>query len=154
MSSNYVVTKINDLLNTEITATNVVGPLIDIDGTEFDMEEFRAQYGLGPRDPFLGIQYLPSIEIPQGLASDNDGGCYREDGVFLLHVVERVSDDHVQKIRNRGEVLINLFRGRKIEDIYIESTSTLNFDESATLNFENGYKAAGLTINFYRNNNF
>ena len=74
-----------------------------------------------------------------------------------MHVAEptRGNDDVANAIVTRGDSLLDLFRGARINnDIVIESVIQPNFDTSATLKFENGFQAAAVTVNFYRDYNF
>ncbi len=50
----------------------------------------------------------------------------------------------------RGEVLRNLFRGRRIGDIIIDSVSPMNFDSGATLEFEGGYMSGSFFMSYRR----
>jgi len=151
MSSKYV----RNQIKSHISSLAPTETLVDFSAEFRFIEQLRQSYSLGPKDPFLGIQFLPSDEAPVSVVSNNNAGCYRENGVFLLHVVEAVSTNHRENILDRSETLLGLFRGATINgDIYIESVSYPNFDSSATVNFENGYQAAALVINFYRNNYF
>lgn len=151
MSSSFVRTEIKSFLGTNAPTEN----LIDFSAEYRDVDDIIDGNGLTDEDPFLGIQFLPSDESPIGMISDNGGGCYRERGVILLHIVEVISTTHRDDILARAETLLGLFRGATINgEIIIESLAHANFDSSATLNFERGYEAASITVNFYRNYNF
>ncbi len=153
MSSLYVRTQIKDYL----TANAPTEVQIDFSAEFRTLEELREDLSLGLQDNFLGLQFLPSGETPWALATDNSSGFFRETGVFLMHVVEPTQEQPAltNAILARSETLLGLFRGATINgDIYIESVIPANFDSSATLQFENGYNAAAVTVNFYRDNNF
>ena len=153
MSSAYVRTQIK----TYLTAQAPTETQIDFSAEYRTMEDIRTDFSLGLGDPFLGLQFIPSGEVPMGIPSNNAGGCFRETGVFFMHIVEPVTAQPTltNAILTRADTLLGLFRGATINgDIYIESVTQANFDAGATLQFENGYEAASVTINFYRNNNF
>jgi hypothetical protein len=150
MSSKYVRNQFEAML-----VANIAETVVDFTAEYQEMENIKDKYSLTDDDPFLGIQFPPSNEIPIGIVSDNTSGSYREEGVVMLHVVNPVTANTGDEIVDRGEALRDLFRGATINgDILIESVTTLNFESSATLNFENGYEAATITIEYYRNNNF
>lgn len=151
MSSKYVRAQIKNHIQTNISTETIV----DFSAMYLNVSEIRDTHGLGFKDPFLGIQYLPSDESPVSVISNNATGCYREFGAILLHIVESVNPTMVENILDRGEALLESFRGATINgDIYIESVSYPNFDSSVTANFENGYESATIVVNFYRNYNF
>ena len=153
MSSLYVVNQIKSYIQNEITNLNVVGPLIEIDGDIDDLNTFKSDNSLALADPWLGIQFEPSFETPTSVLATNTKGRYREDGVFLLHIVAFANSTATNDIRQRGDVLQNIFRGATINgDIIIESMSSPDFDDSQTISFRGGYIAASIEVDYYRNN--
>jgi hypothetical protein len=147
MSSKYV----RDQIKSFLTANAATENQVDLSAQFLQLEALLNQKGLSPSDPFLGLQWLPSGEQPLAISSSNAGGCFRELGVFIMHVVEPTDQLDVEvPILDRAETLLSLFRGATINnDIIIESVTQANFDTAATLNFEKGYQAAAVTVNFY-----
>jgi len=149
MSSGYVRTSIKDFLT-----ANSPEVVVDFSAEYMNVKDILIKYSLADEDPFLGIEFIPSQELPQGILSNNKEGCYREFGTIFLHIVSAISLTHTDNIITRADALIDLFRGATINnEILVESVSPANFNSSATLNFDRGYEAATININFYRNNN-
>ena len=153
MSSSYVRTQIKNYL----TANAATETQIDFSAEYRTLDLLRQDFGLSITDPFLGLQFLPSGEVPWSIPSNNSSGCFRETGVFFMHVVEPVQPQPAltDAILARAETLLGLFRGATIDgQIYVESVTQPNFDAGATLQFENSYESAAVTVNWYRDNNF
>ncbi len=150
MSSKYA----RDTIKTFI-GNNSAESLIDFSAEYRTIDKLLADTGLSHSDSWIGIEFLPSDEAPLGMVSNNSGGCYRERGSVLMHVVAPISLTHRDDILTRAEALLQIFRGATINgDIYVESLTHANFATSATLSFERGYESAAITLNFYRNYNF
>ena len=112
MSSLYVRNEIKSHIAANLPAEN----LIDLSGEYRNLQPMLSFYSLTPEDPFLGIQFVPSVEAPQAAASGNASGCYREFGAVYLHVVEPVEVDrtlkkivHTENILTRAEAIVSLF---------------------------------------------
>lgn len=146
MSSKYVRDQVLSLLGT--TSENV----IDFAAEYRTVEDILSAYGLTDDDSWIGIEFLPSNEAPYGVTSNNSGGCYRENGAFMMHVVEPISATHRDNILTRADALLQIFRGATINgDIIIGQVGTVNFDSNLTLNFESGYEGGAVTVDYYRN---
>jgi hypothetical protein len=151
MSSSYVRTQIKLYLQDNAQNEN----LIDLSGQFVELQKMLSNNNLTHKDTFLGLQWLPSGELPISLPSKNSAGCFRETGVFLMHIAEPTKTaDLADAIVARADSLLSIFRSATINnDIIIESVTPANFDTTATLKFENGYQAAAVTVNFYRDFN-
>ena len=150
MSSKYVRDQVKSFLGTESSET-----VIDFSAEYRTVDKLLKDLSIADSASWLGIEFLPSDEAPLAMLSNNDGGCYRERGVVLMHVVAPISLTHRDDILTRAETLLQIFRGVTINgDIYVETLTHANFATSATLSFERGYESAAITLNFYRNYNF
>lgn len=114
------------------------------------MKELISEAGLQPDAPWLGLQFIGNDEIPVALAATNDQGKYRETGAIYFHVVATAQLGVGDSLLARGEALRNLFRGRRIGDIVIESVTPMNFDSGATLAFEGGYMSGSFFCAYLR----
>ncbi len=148
MSSEYVRTQVKDFLD-----DNSAEDYIDLTAHFEELAEMIAEAGIQPDAPWLGLQFVGGDEVPVGLSATNDQGLYRETGVFQLHVVAEAAIGVGNGLLTRGETLRNLFRGRRIGDIVIESVSPMNFDAGATLEFEGGYMSGTCFVSYYRDLN-
>lgn len=150
MSSTYVRTQISNFIGTNLATEN----LIDLTGEYRDIDDVIAGASLTFKDPWLGIQYVGSEDVPIAVNSNNDAGCYREIGVVMLHVVTQANATSSSDILTRADNIISTFRGQRINDIIIESVTPPNFERGATLDFESGYVAATIIISYQRDLNF
>lgn len=148
MSSPYVRTQIKTFLE-----ANSQEDVIDLTALFDRLPDLIADAGLQPSAPWLGIQFVGDDEIPVGLAATNDQGCYRETGAVYFHVVSEAKIGVGDAMLTRGETLRNLFRGRRIGDILIDSVGPMNFDSGATLNFEGGYMSGSFLMSYRRDLN-
>lgn len=148
MSSSYVRGKIKDFLGDNSNET-----VVDLTATFEDFKQMLADAGVQPDAPWLGIQFIGGEEVPVALAATNDQGMYREFGGFYIHVADVARIGGGDSLLTRGETLRNLFRGSRIEDIVIESMTTMNFDVGATLEFEGGYVSGSFLVSYYRDLN-
>jgi len=106
---------------------------------------------IGPEDNWVGIDFIPSDEEPVGLHANNTQGRYREYGIVMIHVVEKVISgvDFVDSILQRSEAIRDSFRGQRINNIIIQSVTPPNFKSGATLQMEDGYQSATFTLAYY-----
>ena len=144
MSSSQVRTLIFDFLETNAGSETV----IDLSTQYAELREMLSEAGLQPDAPWLGIDFIGDDEIPVSLAATNDIGLYRETGLIRLHVCAEAKLGAQDSMLSRGEVLRNLFRGRRINQIVIESVSPINFGPGATLEFEGGYVSGTINIGY------
>jgi hypothetical protein len=145
MSSAYVRTQIKDFLE-----TNSSEDVVDLTADFQEIKELLDDSGIQPDAPWLGVQFQGDDEIPVALAATNDQGKYRETGAIYIHVVSTARLGVGDALLTRGEVLRNLFRGRRIGDILIESVTPMNFDSGATLQFEGGYMSGSFLMAYQR----
>ncbi len=146
MSSAYVRTQIAAFIAEKASGEKT----LDLTALYGEIKEVIDDADIDPDSPWLGIQYIGDDEVPVGLAANNETGLYRETGAILLHVVDVAGLGVGAKLLTRGEALRNLFRGRRIGDIIIESVSPMNFEDGATLLFEGGYMAGTFSISYQR----
>ncbi len=149
MSSVYVRTQIAAF----VAANASDEKTIDLTALYGEISEVIEAADIDPDSPWLGIQYIGDDEVPVGLAANNETGLYRETGAILFHVVDVARLGVGARLLTRGETLRNLFRGRRIGDIIIESCSPMNFEDGATLQFEGGFMAGTFTVSYQRDLN-
>lgn len=148
MSSVYVRTQIKQFL-----ADNSAETVIDMTSQFEDLRNLLAETNIQPDAPWLGLEFIGSDEVPVSLSATNDLGLYRETGAVQLHVVSEARIGVGDSLLTRGETLRNLFRGRRIGDIVIESITPLNTTAGATLEFEDGYMSGTCIMSYYRDLN-
>lgn len=145
MSSTYVRQQVKQFL-----ADNSNEDVVDITAQYGELSAVLTEAGVQPDAPWLALQFVGGDELPVGLAADNSQGLYRETGVLQLHVVAEAAIGVGDGLLTRGEDLRNLFRGRRIGTIVIETVSPMNFDSGATLEFEGGYMSGTFLMNYHR----
>ena len=142
MSSKYVRETINQYLTDNSAET-----FIDISGEFRELLDMVKDNGVGVDDNWIGVQYAASVEEPISIQAK----CYREFGVVLMHVVAPISLNVIYtNILDRAETIMNLFRGKRIGDIVIESITPLNTEKGTTLEFDNNFTSGTFFVNYYR----
>jgi len=149
MSSSYVRSQITTFIGTNLASEN----LIDLTGEYKDIDDVIADASLTYKDPWLGMQFVGSEDVPINVGANNSAGCYREVGVVLLHVVSQAKGSASTDIIARAETIRDAFRGQRINDIVVEEVTPPNFERGATLDFESGYIAATVMISYQRDLN-
>lgn len=149
MSSIYVRSQITTFIGTDLAAEN----LIDLTGEYRDIDDVISGASLTYKDPWLGMQFVGSEDIPITVGSNNITGCYREVGIVMLHVVAQANSSATAAILARAVTIRNAFRGQRINDIIIESVSPVNFERGTTLDFESGYCSATIIVSYQRDLN-
>lgn len=144
MSSVYVRDEIKQFVTENLTSEI----LIDLSGEYRDIDDVIADAGLTRNDPWLGVEFIGNTEEPITVAADYGKGVYREMGAVMFHVVGVSKLGVAGTIMARAEELRNLLRGRRINDIIIETVTPPNFGEGATLNFEAGYTSAIVMVSY------
>lgn len=145
MSSVYVRDQFKTFLAAE--SDEVV---VDLTALFEDFRAMLADADVQPDAPWLGLQFIGDDEIPIALAATNDQGKYRETGAVYFHVCAVGRIGMADGLLTRGETLRNLFRGRRIGDITIDSVTPMNFDNGATLQFEGGYVSGSFLCSYRR----
>lgn len=149
MSSTYVRDQLKAFIGTDLVTEN----LIDLTGEYRDVDDVIAGASLTFKDPWLGIQFVGSQDIPITVAANNIQGLYREIGTVMLHIVEMASSTSTDDILTRSETIQDAFRGQRINDIIVEEVTPPNFEQGATLDFESGYVAATIILSYERDLN-
>ena len=144
MSSLYVRQQVLDFLAAEIPAEKV----IDLTGAYQEIKELVAHAGLTDKDPWLGIEFIGNSEQPITVGSDNEKGKYRELGAVYFHIVGIAKLGGSGSILTRGEAIRNLFRGRRLGTMIVESMTPLNTQSGATLEFKGGYMSASFILSY------
>ncbi|MCK5883237.1 MAG: hypothetical protein KAG61_06075 [Bacteriovoracaceae bacterium] len=145
MSSQYV----REQMLTHLQTTFPTEKIVDLTAQYKDLYEFLADNSIGKTDNWIGVQFTggPDDLITIG----SDGGCYRETGAILLHVVAPLQIGVVGIILPRVELIRKGLRGTRVNlDITIDSTTTPNFEAGATLEFSGGYTSGTTVLNYHR----
>lgn len=148
MSSKYVRDQVKDFIG-----DNSAESLVDLTGLYQEIKELLSEEGVQPDAPWVGIDFIGDDELPISLAATNDQGLYRETGAIYIHIVSVAKIGVGDTMLTRGETLQNLFRGRRIGDIVVNSVSPMNFGPGATLAFEGGWMSGSFLIHYHRDNN-
>lgn len=149
MSSVYVRDQFKQFLASNAPSEDV----IDLTSLFEDLKQYLGENSIQPDAPWLGIEFIGNDEVPVSLAATNDKGLYRETGAVALHVVAEAKIGVGDSLLARGKTLQDLFRGRTIGDITIESVSPMNTGAGATLEFEDGYMSGTILITYHRDLN-
>ncbi len=143
MSSPAVRTAIKGFLEANSQET-----VVDLTSLFEEIKELLAEFEVQPDAPWLGIQFIGHSEEPIVVPATNDQGKYREFGTIVFHIVAVAALGVGDGLLTRGEALRNLFRGRRIGDIMIDSVSPVNTDAGATLQFEGGFMSGSFTAEY------
>ncbi len=141
MSSSYVRAEIKNYL-----AANSSEQIIDISGEFREMRDLMDDYGLNADSLWVGLQFVGSTEEPISVPAR----CFREFGSVFLHVVAPIQLGAIDGIITRCETIRSLFRGRRINDIIIESVSPPNTESGTTIEFDNNFTSASIFLDYYR----
>lgn len=144
MSSSAVRTLVKDFL--EDNSAEIV---VDLTGEYADVREMLGEAGVQPDSPWLGLEFAADLEEPVALSADNEKGLYREYGLIQLHICAVAKIGAGNAMLARAETLRNLFRGRRIGGIVVESLTPMNTGPGATLEFEAGYVSGTVTITYH-----
>lgn len=144
MSSTNVRTLVRDFLEAESSET-----VVDLTGQYDDLRALLGESSVQPDAPWLGLEFVGDSEEPVSLSADNTKGLYREFGLIQLHVCAVAQLGVGATLESRGEILRNLFRGRRIEGIVVESVSPINTGPGATLEFEAGYVSGTVSVAYH-----
>jgi hypothetical protein len=145
MSSQYVKDQIINFFSSDVTSEANV---LDVTA-QFDyLNDYLESNGVTSKDRWLGLQFVGSDEQPITVPATNTSGKYREFGSVFVHVVEVASSNAVVQLMTRAENIRNKFRGLNLNGVRIESVTPPNFEFGATLNFDGGYTACAIVINY------
>lgn len=143
MSSVAVRTLIKDFLS-----ANTEEKVVDLSG-EFDvLEDMLESKSISVDDSWVGIEFIGNEEIPITIGSNNSSGKFRETGAVYIHVVDVAKLGVSDTILTRGEALRDLFRGQKIDRLFVESMTPINFGAGAALRFEDGYMCGTFILGY------
>lgn len=144
MSSTAVRTLITDFLE-----DNSAEDAVDLTGNFEDLRALLADSGITPDSPWLGLEFIGDSEDPVSLFADNEKGLYRELGLIQLHVCAIAKIGVGSELITRAEVLRNLFRGRRVGNIVVDSVSPISTGPGATLEFEAGYVSGTVSVSYH-----
>ena len=144
MSSSAVRSGIRSFLN-----SNSNESVVDLTGEFEELRELLAESNVQPDAPWLGLEFIGSSEEPVSLSADNTKGLYREDGIVQLHICAVARIGVGSNLESRAETLRNLFRGRRIGGIVVDSVSPINTGPGATLEFDAGYVSGTVSVTYH-----
>lgn len=147
MSSTFVRQSIKSFLT-----TNFPGEIqVDVDAESVDLQKLLQAAGVDMNkfEPWLGLQFVGSDEIPITVPATNTMGRQRETGAIALHAVEKTTIGALNKIQPRLEALRNKFRNEKIADkIDILSVAPPSYSSGATLDLQGGYTSGIILLTY------
>ena len=127
--------------------------VVDMTGQYDDLRGILEQENVAADAPWLGLDFVGNSEEPISLTANNTTGLYREFGIIQLHVCAVAKIGVGAELEARGEVLRDLFRGRRIGGIVVEKVSPINTGPGATLEFEAGYVSGTISVEYYYDKN-
>ena len=128
-------------------SANSAETVVDLSGEYRTLIKVAGDNSITPNDNWVAIQFLGSEEEP----IDVQNMCFREFGSIFVHVIAPIQPNVVENnLIDRTETLRALFRGKRINDIVIESVSPLNTEGGTTLEFDNSFTSGTFFINYYR----
>ncbi len=144
MSSSAVRTLVKDFLE-----DNSAEAVVDLTGEFDDVRTLLADLNIQPDSPWLGLEFVGDTEDPVSLSADNEKGLYREYGLIQLHVCAAAQIGAGNAMLARAEALRNLFRGRRIGALVVETLTPMNTGPGATLEFNAGYVSGTVSIGYH-----
>lgn len=129
--------------------TNSSENVVDITAEFEQLNDLLSDSGIQPEGPWLGVEFSADPAEPVSLSATNTQGLYREFGLISLHVVAMGRLGVGNELLSRGEDLINLFEGSRINAVVINTVGSLNTGPGATLEFEGGYVSGTITIGYH-----
>ena len=145
MSDVYVRTQIKNWITTNFPSED----LVDLTAQYGTVPEFLDQSGVLPDSPWLGIEFLPSEEVPITIGSVTTSGKFREYGGVYIHVVDVAKLGVGDSLLTRGQAIIDALRGSSIGRVVIESMTKMAFDSGATLRFDGGYMSGSFIVTYH-----
>lgn len=143
MSSSYIRTQIKTFLAANAPSETVV----DLSGRFEELEDLLRDEGIN-NQPWVGVQFVGNDENPVTIGSNNTHGKFRETGAVFIHTVDVAKLGGSDTILARAEVLRDLFRGRKLGTMFVESVSPPNSEAGAALQFSGGYMCFTFVIGY------
>jgi hypothetical protein len=144
MSSQAVRDIIVDFIQTSFPAEK----LVDLTAEYQDINDLIKAYNIGPKDPWLAVQFVGSEENPIDIAANNVQGKYRESGIINLHVVEIVKLGMKSTLIPRADAVRKALRGKRLGELVVKRVGPPITGVGATLSFSGGYTAALVEINY------
>lgn len=136
-------------LTRDFLAENSDESVVDLTGEFQELRELLAESEVQPDTPWLGLDFSGDGEEPVSLTADNTKGLYRETGLIHLHVCAVAKIGVGANLESRSEALRNLFRGRRIGGIVVETVSPMNTGRGSTLEFEAGYVSGTVNVAYH-----
>jgi len=137
------------LTRTEIKsyfASNSAEKLVDISGEFRELRNLLEDESITIDDSWVAIQFVGNSEEMVSVPK----GCYREFGTISFHVVAPIAIGAIDGILIRCETIRSLYRGKRINDIIIESVTPPNTEIGTTIDFENNFMSASFFVDYYR----
>ena len=143
MSSKYVREQTISFITDNLPSEEDV---IDLTAEFDEMNDLLDSSGLTYEDNWLGCQFIGTDENPIAVGNRD----YRESGSIFLHVVAPAKKGVRASLIDRAEAIRDAFRGKRQNDVVFESVTPPNFEAAATLQFQDGWTACSVIVNYYR----
>ena len=139
---------VRNLINAFIVSDLPLEKAVEV-SAEFEYtQDFLDENGITYSDPWLGVQFVGSDEEPVDINASNINGKYRESGIIYLHVTEIAKIGPKTSLFLRCEEIRKKFRGKRLGDLVVKKVSPPNTGIGATLNFEGGWTAALIQVDY------
>lgn len=142
MSSKYVRDQVTAFIGAQLSSET----FIDLTAEFQEMNKLIDSSGVTYEEDWLGCQFIGGEEEMIAVGAKD----YRETGSVFLHVVAPAVSGARAGMIDRAEAIRDAFRGKRINDLVIESVTPPNFEASSTLQFEGGWTACSVIVNYYR----
>lgn len=119
--------------------------IIDISGEFRDLITLMSANSIGQNDTCIFLQFIGNDEDYISVI----GNCYRETGTIYVHVIAPIKIGVIDDILTRCENIRSIFRGKRINNIVIESVSPPNTEAGTTVDINNNFTSASFFIDFY-----
>ena len=148
MSSEYVVAQMKTAISTYLAGLGTPEKLVELDGEFQELKDLMDANSIAEEEVWTGIQFLTGDENPITVGATNTSGKYREVGGIYIHTVGLAKLGGAGIIRARANALRDFLRGKRFGTIFIESMTTPDFSDGATLQFESGYTACSFLVSY------
>lgn len=144
MSSPYVRTQFKNFISANIGAEK----LLDLSGEYREIKELLSDNSIVSGEVWAAVEFTAGDDLPITVGSSNTSGKYRETGLVTVHIVGIAKLGGPASTLARAQALIEKVRGLALGTIIIDSVSPPDFNISASLNFSQGFVAAGFFVTY------
>lgn len=140
---------VRNMISSHIAAQAPSEKLVELSDYFTDSKRFYEDAGVTFGNPWLGVEYAGSTEIPITVNALPNKGKYRESGVVMFHVVAQAAVGVTSSILTRAENLRDIFRGRRLVGtgtLMVTEVTPPNMADGGTLDFTDGYTSATFMV--------